>query len=49
MGEDEYMYITNITNNASTAVDVLRELNEGLVKITVTAIQYCTNTTVEFL
>ena len=49
MDEDDYMYITNVTNNASTALDVLGEFVVGLFKITVTAIQYCTNTTVDFL
>ena len=49
MDEDDYMYITNVTNNASTALDVLSEFIVGLVKITVTAIQYYTNTTVDFL
>ena len=44
LDEDDYMYIINITNNASTALDVLGEFVVGLVKITVTAIQYCTNT-----
>ena len=40
MDEDDYMYITNTTNNASTALDVLGEFIVDLVKITVILYYY---------
>ena len=44
MDENDYIYITDVTNNASTALDVLSEFIVGLVKIIVTVMQYFTNT-----
>ena len=40
MDEDDYLYITNVTNNTSTTLDVLSEFIVGLVKITVILYYY---------